>query len=335
MRLKTALLPLTMPMLLAACLGGGGSGGSSSGQSGPLTLNSTPTDFTSFEAITANSLVEASAPTSVNYAADVVGGNVDRLGELSFLGSALRILTGDEIPPEVEGDDPEFEFGGLRLTVNLPGDTTIARDFTEEPTEVGGYGRLQIVGESEAVTDRLYLNEGEDLDYMAFGVWEIGLGEETIDMGGAAWGALTPTAGDNAMPAGGVASYSGELIGYNFQGGATTVYIADSTLGANFDADTVSLTASNTRALIGGAGAAGLDIVASPGTISGNGFSGNAINLQAAVDNPGLDFSGSYGGAFYGPDAAEAGGWFEVRNDGNNDRYFGSFGGARGEVVFP
>lgn len=329
MRLKTALLPLTMPLVLAACLGGGGGNGSSSGQSDPLTLDSTPSQFTAFSDIEANSLVEATAATSVNYAADVVGGNVDRDGDLSFEGAALRILSGDPIDP----DDPDagLEFDGLRLTVDLPADATLVRDFMDEPTEVGAYGRFAIENEAEDETDVLHLNEGEDLDYMTFGVWEIGLGEETIDMGGAAWGALTPTAGDNPMPATGEASYAGELIGYNFTGGATTVYIADSNLAADFDADTVSLTASNTRALIGGAGAPGLDIVASPGTISGNGFTGTAINLQAQVDDPLLDFDGQYGGAFYGPDAAEAGGWFEVSNTDNNDRYFGSFGGA--EVV--
>ena len=333
MRFKTALLPLTMPLVLAACLGGGGgSGGSSSGQSGPLTLGSTPTaDFTSFSDIEANSLVEATAPTSVNYAADVVGGNVDRGGVLSDEGSSLRILTGDAINPD--DLDAGLEFDGLRLTVNLPGDATIVRDFFDEPTDVGDYGRFQNLDDADEVTDRLYLNEGEDLEYMVFGVWEIGLGEATIDMGGAAWGALTPTAGDNPMPPAGTASYAGELIGYNFTGGATTVYIADSTLAANFGADTVSLTASNTRSLIGAAPSPGLDIVASPGTISGNGFTGAAINLQAQVDNPLLDFAGSYGGAFYGPDAAEAGGWFEVRNVDNNDRYFGSFGGERGAII--
>lgn len=331
MKFKSALLPLTMPLVLAACLGGGGgSGGSSSGQSGPLTLDSTPTQFTSFSDITANSLVEASAPTSVNYRADVIAGDVQRDGDLSFEGSSLRILSGAEIPPEVEGDDPELEFGGLRLTVNLPDDATIVRDFTAEPTEVGGYGRFAIEDDAEAETDVLHLNEGEDLEYMTFGLWEIGLGEETIDVGGAAWGALTPTAGDNSMPAGGTASYSGELIGYNVLAATTTVLIADTTLAANFDADTVSLSSTNTRALIGGAPSAGLNITASPGTISGNGFSGNALNLEAAGD-----FEGSYGGAFYGPDAAEAGGWFEVRNTFNDDRYFGSFGGARGEIVLP
>jgi hypothetical protein len=322
MKLKTVLVPLTMPLLLAACLGGGGGsggggGGSSGGQSGPLTLDSTPTDFTSFSDITANSLVEANAASSVNYRADIVGVDVERDGDLSNDGSTLRSLYSDSATvPEA-----------VRLTVNLPADETIVRDFEDPATPLGAgdsadrFAALEI--NDGGVTDRLSLNVGEDLNYLSFGLWELDLGQPSIDVGGAAWGATTPT-----MPLAGTATYEGDLIGYNVLAASTTTYVADSTLAADFGAGTVTFSSSNTVNLETGAPAAGFNITPTAGTISGNGFSGS--NPQIAAD-PGA-FVGSFGGNFYGPDAAEAGGWFELSNPfTGNDRYFGSFGGA--EVV--
>ena len=323
MRFRTALLPLTMPLVLAACLGGGGgSGGSSSGQSGPLTLDSTSSQFTSFDDITANSLVEADAASSVNYRADIVGGEVERDGDVSNEGSTLRVLYSDSVTVPEAG----------RLTVNLPADETIVRDFEDAPTAVGtGASASRYVAfeiDDGGVTDRLQLNDPENngFDYMTFGLWELEIGQASIDVGGAAWGAVTPTVGDNPMPIAGTATYEGDLIGYNVLAASTTTYVADSTIAADFGAGTVTFSSSNTVNLATGAAAAGFNITPTAGTITGNGFSGD--DPQIAAD-PGA-FEGSFGGNFYGPDAAEAGGWFELRNPfTDNDRYFGSFGGAQ------
>ncbi len=327
MRFKIALLPLTMPLVLAACLGGGGgSGGSSSGQSGPLTLNSTPTDFTSFSDITANSLVEADAASSVNYSADIVGGEVERDGDLSNDGSTLRSLYSDSATvPEA-----------VRLTVNPPADETVVRDFEDPATALGTgasedrFAALEI--NDGGVTDRLSLNVGEDLNYLSFGLWELDIGQASIDVGGAAWGAVTPTVGTGAMPTVGTATYEGDLIGYNVLAADTITYVADSTLVADFGAGpgTVTFSSSNTVNLATGVANPDFDITPTTGTISGNGFSGDDPQIAA----PGGIFVGSFGGNFYGPDAAEAGGWFELSNPGTgNDRYFGSFGGERGAIV--
>lgn len=84
MTFRPALLPLTMPLVLAACLGnGGGGGGSGSSSSLP--------SFTSFPALEPNAVVVASTGSSVNYAADVDGGFVDREGDITVQSSSLRI----------------------------------------------------------------------------------------------------------------------------------------------------------------------------------------------------------------------------------------------------
>jgi hypothetical protein len=322
MKLKTALLPLTMPLLLAACLGGGGGGGgggSSGGQSGPLTLDSTPTTFTSTADITTNSLVQATTTESVNYRGDIVGGDLEVTGDLSFEGSVLRqLFTTSTTEPEA-----------TRLTVNLPASQTVVRDFEDPAAAVGtGASASRYVAyeiDDGGVTDRLQLNVGEGLTYLNFGLWELDLDQTTVDIGGAAWGATTPLSGTGAMPIAGTATYEGDLIGYNVLAASTDTYVADSTLAADFGAGTVTFSSANTVNLATGAAAAAFNIAASTGTITGNSFSGVDPQL---VGNPPGTFDGSFGGNFYGPDAAEAGGWFEIRNTGNSDRYFGSFGGA-------
>lgn len=315
MTFRPALLPLTMPLVLAACLGnGGGGGGSGSSSSLP--------SFTSFPALEPNAVVVASTGSSVNYAADVDGGFVDREGDITVQSSSLRIQTGDQ----VEQFSPEFE--ALRLTVNVPEGRAFVRDFVEETDSINFIRRFDIVDEEEQVTDRLHVvADIGPPSYTAYGIWEVGIGGESVDMGGAAWGALTPTVGDGSMPTGGTVGYRGFLLGHNVRDDGTTAYVARSELVANFDDDTVTFS-SNFTAELGNPTNSnpGLDIVGGEGEISGNGFSGMTIDLRAAVDDNSLSFDGSFGGNFFGPEAVDAGGWFEVTNTDNNDRYFGSFG---------
>lgn len=350
MKVVTALLPLSMPLVLVACLGGGGGNGSN----GPLALDSRPTPFTSFEDITANSLVEGTAATSVNYAADIVPASVpprpDLAGVLTTTGSsALRFLTGDEIEPDDPADDPAFEFGGLRLTVNVPGRSPLIADFLDEADgagvglTAGRFVAFEIADDVDAVTDRLYLDQNDDLSYLTYGIWEFGIGGESVDFGGAAWGASTPLDGAGSMPLAGEATYTGDLIGHNVRGGSTAIYVADTTIAVDFGAaqDQLTFSSTNTRTLLDDTPDFGLNILPTQATISGNTFSSSeAIDLQARLDNPLLDlaYDGSFSGTFFGPEAAEAGGWFDVVGTGSvgtGDRYFGSFGGVRGAITPP
>lgn len=338
MKYKTVLVPLTMPLVLAACLGGGGGSGGSGWR-----------NFTSFENINPNQRVQfQSGGGSVNYAADVVEGNVSRDGDITTQDARLRIRFGPDI-----SEDPElveFEIESLELTVNLP-DGSVARTFDGESiADVGGglaadrFIVLEIesepVGEDPAVvTDRFYVEDGEELEYMTFGLWELGIGDESMNIGGAAFGALTRVSGTESMPTVGGATYEGDLIGYNVLAGSTTVYVADSRLVADFGELEVTFSSSGTRNLATGVENPGFNLVETTGAINGNTFSGSGLTIAGLAGQAGNEDSGSFGGAFFGPEAAEAGGWFEMRNiglgDNLNDRYFGSFGGARGEIAEP
>ncbi len=345
MKFKTALLPLTMPLLLAACFGSGGSS-SSSGQSGPLTLDSTPTAFTSFEDITANSLVQLdspdiehggeAAPMSLNKAMELNNSNVPHAGgqvtgevvttnEPSF----IRILSGD-LDDE---DDPELE--AVRLSVGLPAADSIVVDFDiDDARDIDDtdYIAFELVDSNENVTDRLVVHAADDdadeLDYLSFGVWQLDLLKSAGHFGGAAWGRVTEV---DAMPddTAPTAIYTGGLLGQHVSeaDGSTTLYEAVSTVTANFGASTVTLSSSGTRNLETGVAFSALDLQMQAGQsapLTGNYFvsADNALRI-AGTDN----VDGQFGGAFYGPDAEEVGGWFDITNIGNGARYFGSFGG--------
>ena len=366
MKFKTALIPLTMPFLLAACLGGGGGGGSggggsSSAQADPPTLDSTPSSFTSFSDLGPNELVEAEAGGgSLNYSADVdEDGDVAQDGEETTLGSTLLILTGpaiedaepDSFSVAAEGEDePDFDVEALRLTIDLPNGETLTADFTAE--EDGPGDSALFVGERQVtiqvedgdnpdqfidnvidVTDRLYVTDDDELDYMTFGIWEIGEGLDSVDLGGSAWGNPTSVDQDavNPMPLAGTAEYEGGLIAHNVRSEETRIYTATSLLVADFTEGEVTFSSTGTQRLDGfDAEPELLDIEPTTVSIEGNTFSSDTIDIAA----PG-NFEGGFGGAFYGANAAEAGGWFNVTNTDNDDRYFGSFGGKRGDIVPP
>jgi hypothetical protein len=61
---RHALLPLALPLILAACGGGGGSGGNGGGISHPL--DGPSLDFTSFSAVGANALIDFDESAATN-----------------------------------------------------------------------------------------------------------------------------------------------------------------------------------------------------------------------------------------------------------------------------
>jgi len=160
MKCKTVLVPLTMPLLLAACFGSSSSSGSSW------------RNFTSFENINPNQRVQfQSGGGSVNYAADVVEGNVSRDGDITTQDARLRIRFGDEDPIT-----EEIEIDTLELTVNVP-TGTLVRTFDGESIDDVGTGLaadrfivLEIESEPDGedpavVTDRFYVEDGEEFDH--------------------------------------------------------------------------------------------------------------------------------------------------------------------------
>ena len=127
------------------------------------------------------------------------------------------------------------------------------------------------------------------------------------------------------MPNFGDATYDGNWVA-NVQAndeqgdGLITRQDGTSSMKADFGMDTVKVTLDRLATL--------------DGTISENTFSGDAKPKLMNVLAGGLvnadDFTGSFSGAFFGPDAAEAGGVFDYESEGNkNGAFRGSFGVAK------
>jgi len=309
----SVLAPLALPLALAACFGSGGNGGSGV----PL--------FTSFDAIEAGSVVDVPGESAVNYNG-VVGGGEINAESAPETGSSTARLTFDE----------NVELSAVRLanSFSVRGDS--ATEFTDPPVAAGTDDELLLATRLDGVdpSDRVWIYQGpngnQPFSYMTFGIWELGIGGDT-DLGGAAWGSSAEAATVTARA--GAVTYTGRLLGTQIQAGAnpTGTYRsteADATLTADFDANTIALASSNTQ-LLGQPGNIGLNIeTVIPAEIAGSSFGTNGV---IRIDGAEGVTAGTFGGQFFGPAAEEVGGWFDVDNTTNNDRYFGAFGAA--EVV--
>lgn len=322
---RRAPLPLAVSLLLAACSGGGGGGGGGGGVSVPLNGPSTP--FTSFSAITANSLVEFASPE-----VDDGGGGFEPMAinynatydpTLETIGTAGTTTT--DPASTLLYVNGAGEAAEARLTVGLPVDDDLVTDFTTAP-ELGGDTDDFLVFSNDVggeTADQLWFHAPDDdtraLEYTSFGMWALGLDSIEANVGSAIWGASTA---ELDMPIVGTATYEGQLLGtWIDNAGTMGQYEADSELAADFVAGSVALSSTNTRNLETGAAQGGLDIFNNGNAIiDGNSFTGGSFGIVA----DGLSF-GEFNGSFYGPNAEEAGATFAV--DFVNGRYFGSLGG--------
>jgi hypothetical protein len=321
--------PLALSLLLAACSGGGGGGGG--GVS--LPLNGPVVPFTAFSAIAPDTVVGFESPeiddglggflpSSVNYQAardDITGvdGNGTLTDEVAGLNLYVDALT-----------DPEQ----ARLTVDLPVDPDLVTDFTAAPAAAGiddDFVQFTNPGAVAPFADRLTLYLPDDpaaeLEYMTFGAWALGMESPTANLGGAAFGRLTTDVEMAGVPVLN-ATYDGGLLGTFVEpGGDVSYYEADSQLGVDFFNGLVTIASTNTRDIDTGVPLGGLDIFNNgDAVINGNAFTGGSFGIVADGLNP----TGEFGGAFYGPNAEEAGAWFEIDRPGIG-RYFGSLGGKR------
>lgn len=323
---RRAPLPLAVSLLLAACSGGGGGGGGGGGVSVPL--NGTTTPFTSFSAITANSLVEFASPE-----VDDGGGGLEPMAinynatydpTLETIDTAGTTTT-DPVSTLVYINGAG-EAAQARLTVGLPVDDDLVTDFTTAPVLGGDTDDFLVFSNDVGggvIGDVLAFHAPDDatraLEYTSFGMWALGLDGVEANVGSAIWGSSTPEAD---MPIVGVATYEGSLLGTWIDlAGNMSQYEADSQLAASFGAGTVALSSTNTRNLETGVPLGGLDIFNNGNaTITGNAFTGGSFGVVA----DGLSF-GEFNGSFNGPNAEEAGATFAV--DFSNGSYFGSVGG--------
>ena len=224
------------------------------------------------------------------------------------------------------------------------GDTALSLDFHRLGGVTGGGGRESVgsVINSENVIVRhidTRWNTRTDavarFDHMSYGAWATGIAvprpgggaDYTYDdVGGAYLTALddarTPAA---AMPMSGTATYQGQSTGFvqgHGVGGRILHFTADIEMTADFAnaAMTVDmLTTRGTRYVLGG-------------SIQGNGFSGTTIHQMpqsSLIETQGA--TAQMTGGFYGTDAVEAGGVYEVVGGRAQDpgRVVGAFGGRR------
>jgi hypothetical protein len=175
--------------------------------------------------------------------------------------------------------------------------------------------KTTVTGGTNTIETTLTNGAASNLTYSTYGVWaEVTAAGAPLAYGTLAAGVVSTTA---QMPTTGTATYNGNLQGFGINS-ATAGRIAAGTvvLNANFAANTMTGTITNisTRAI--GAvdtSPAGVmnNINLTGGTISGVSFSGTAAAAAstAAAGTPLIDITGAtgtFGGKFYGPAAAEA-----------------------------
>lgn len=167
-------------------------------------------------------------------------------------------------------------------------------------------------------------------NYQTYGVWVTGMGSSSGTAGVGTFGTSLDT---TTVPTSGSAEYRGGSTGFyddgvgnrylttanleataNFTATPTVTFETTGTTGRNLDTDTRH-SFSN------------LDLNGELG-VTGNTFSGTVTAREQTPDM----LRGSATGRFYGTEAREMGGTFDVRNEGNS-AYIGSFGGRTGGIT--
>ena len=159
-----------------------------------------------------------------------------------------------------------------------------------------------------------------DLQHLTFGMWAWFPNNVDLDVGLGAFGRLTSL---DRMPRTGNAVYRGGLLGaaYLATPAASAVDVsADVRLDANFDDGDMVLRSTATRSLTDNAPLPHLDIDGAALRIANFEFRGEAATRSG--------WTGNVGGRFYGPDAEEVGGIFDLRGIGL-ERYVAAFGATR------
>ncbi len=175
-----------------------------------------------------------------------------------------------------------------------------------------------------------------NLTYANYGAWETtGSSAAGLSLGVFASGVPGPNGNDR--PISGGASYNGKATGYaTYVDAAQLKLNGDVTLNADFGNNTISGRVTNmTAASIDatnrslGVAIATNDIALSNGLITGTSFAGDARIAWTASQQMSLGGAvGSFGGGFYGPNAAEAAGTISMTNAGTGN-IVAAFGAAK------
>lgn len=314
---KTALLiPLSIipvSVLLVGCAGGGGSAVGS--------VVSVPVAPTT---IRDNSPVLLDAISNeVDYRAiEVIIGGVPE---------SKAILTEDRGISKTSTANLTYDSGGnlskLVITPNSALGSSISWDVAS-----GGAGAAV-----PSTTDYIVLNDAGNtydvlavdpntsaFDYQTFGVWATGkdpaAAEGTIGVLSA--GLKTPAA---SVPAAGGPTFTGKLLGFHVDTGGVGRFVTGTvSIESNFSARTLLFSTTGTSAIIPSIGVASakssLDMTGTLTYAAGtNLFVGNNVSTVGGL-------TGDASGAFYGPNAEEIGGVFNVKAASGVEFYSGSFG---------
>lgn len=179
---------------------------------------------------------------------------------------------------------------------------------------------LEDIGKTVAVV--LIDPQASAWDYQSFGAWRTGFGTGTGVIGGVSAGFKTNGA---EVPVVGSATFTGKLLGayVNAAGGASFVEGAVSVT-SDFAARSLAFTTSSTNEynLSNGATfeASSLNMA---GTLT---YNPGVNSFSGIVTTPGAALSGTATGAFYGPEAEELGGVFNLKGATQPESYSGSFG---------
>lgn len=232
---------------------------------------------------------------------------------------------------------------GFDLTLPNPSPGSPSGSATVSYNTTGGgqifescFGVCGSLQSRTTVTTILTSGAPSTLNYATYGVWTArGIAYLLGEVRGVfAGGIPTPS---TQRPTTGTATYSGKADGFitsaAFADYERQELKADISLTADFAANTISgnvtnaLTTATNRGTTGAAGVTN-NIALTGGTITGTSFAGNAAAV--ATTGTSVDISGAtggFGGAFYGPNAAEAAGSLALTGTGLN--VIASFGAKK------
>lgn len=218
--------------------------------------------------------------------------------------------------------------GGIDLRIPVSGGNRdvayVSTDFT--PLDATRTGINRIV---QATKDNVHIVVGgaNTLSYSRFGYWEdLSAAPPTTLVNFYYAGVATP--GDR-IPTTGTATYTGATVAQALSDNTVTQLQGQMSMTANFAAKTMTGTLSGfvvTNAAAPGA-VSPLSSVTMSGTMlapGSNVFSGTTTNVT-----PGQSTNGQFAGQFYGRNAQEIGGVWNVGTTGDRVQAWGAFGGSR------
>jgi hypothetical protein len=319
-------LPLLGTLALAGC--GHGGGGGASGIQVPFQTAGTTVLYSS-AGTAATSFPNSVTPTlggpsssSVSFT-NGTGITASGIEPASTVGNTVTLTT------KVDGT-----VSTITINIMTPGTGPALGPPTEPPQTFAGVAQgmatlttaqfsallAAIAAAPAGTSNAVYQSAVAGLSFSAYGAWMYSNGGGNYNVGTYAFGPQTAT-----MPVVGTATYNGSTLGFGANNATPFTFTGSVQSTANFATD--AITAFNITGLItrdvndANPGPAVANFSASaPGAIAGSTFS-------APIGNGTL--TGLANGAFYGPNAAEAAGVFNVANPGKTLTLTGAYGLTR------